>query len=60
MPDVQAKARMTSTLSAVLHHADGRPDEDLGVISTTEVDQPDEMPAKWGFFARLTRDKGAR
>ena len=34
---------MTSTLSAVLHHADGRPDEDLGVISTTEVEQK-EVP----------------
>lgn len=43
MPEVQAQARMTSTLSAVLHHADGRPDEDLGVISTTEVEQK-EVP----------------
>ena len=42
MPDTQAHARVISTLSAVVHHADGT-DEDLGVISTTEV-SPKEAP----------------
>jgi hypothetical protein len=36
MSDLQSQARVTSTLSAVVHHADGTV-EDLGVISTTQV-----------------------
>jgi hypothetical protein len=37
MPDTQAEGRIISTLSAVVHRADGTV-EDLGVISTTEVE----------------------
>ena len=42
MPDTQAEGRVISTLSAVVHRADGTV-EDLGVISTTEV-SPKEAP----------------
>jgi hypothetical protein len=43
MPDTQAYGKVTSTLSAVVHRADGTT-EDLGVISTTEVEE--EAPLK--------------
>jgi hypothetical protein len=54
MPDTQARARITSTLSAVVHRADGTV-EDLGVISTTEV-EPEEAPLR----RLLSKLKGAR
>lgn len=44
MPDTQAEGRIISTLSAVVHRADGTV-EDLGVISTTEV-EPKEAPLR--------------
>jgi hypothetical protein len=38
MPDTQVQAQVVSTLRAVVHHADGT-DEDLGIISTSEVER---------------------
>jgi len=52
MPETQAKSYMTSTLSAVVTHADGTT-EDLGVISTTEV-----PPKRARLLMRLLKKEG--
>ena len=54
MSDLQSQARVISTLSAVVHRADGTV-EDLGVISTTEV-EPERAPLR----RLLNKLKGAR
>ena len=54
MPDVEAYAHVTSTLSAVVHRADGTV-EDLGVISTTEA-RPDAAT----LIQRLRRLKNTK
>jgi hypothetical protein len=47
MSELQAEMRVTSTLSAVVHHADETV-EDLGVISTSQVE-----PKKTSAVVRL-------